>query len=566
MALTRINNKMIKNSLNEYSNDLATAVATIGSTPTRLVVNTVPEALTGNVVVPSNISLDWLPGCIASGAYTLTINGSLDAGNYQIFGDDITINNLTVAHPEWFGAVGDSIVDDTIALQSAISALSDGGIININSAYLISSDIDLPRIIRLVGKTTETSRIVSNTNNVINITGSVSFTVTKDTRTLNSSVIEKIYFFNVGIVYGETSSDFGQGSILRDCNIVGPDIGIQYTNNSWNTLIDSTFIRNCSTGVLFDYKNGVNSGARQIVSNSVISNNTNGIKISGSTQSGDGADIHLSNIDFERNDYSILVEDDATYPASGVIINAQNMHFELDNISHISNDGSSIFINNIWSFGNSAAVGSTWVAHFECSDGVIDISSGRIGYSSSGGKLVKITNTGKILLNQENCVITTTYGNQSAVYNTSSTLGLSYPTGSTFNIDDSDVAVTNTPATILTYGAYHRYRIRSEFIFKVSAVSTTNQITLLNQTGGTTLFSVTLPNELGVGKISIVSWYTGTNMRHDIYYTYTGTTTTQSGYDEKFIAMAKSDNKYLDVKTAGDSTMTLRHVISTIIE
>lgn len=66
-------------------------------------------------------------GSIITNGHTLTINASFEAGLYQVF--TTGVNQVTFGidsgyeiHPEWFGAIGDGVIDDTNALQGAINS------------------------------------------------------------------------------------------------------------------------------------------------------------------------------------------------------------------------------------------------------------------------------------------------------------------------------------------------------------------------------------------------------------------------------------------------------------
>lgn len=82
--------------------------------------------LTTNETVPSNITLKFTDGAVIDGAGTLTINGPIEAGIYQIFGSSITLAGsplIECIYPNWFGAVGDwngsSGTDNAAAFEAA---------------------------------------------------------------------------------------------------------------------------------------------------------------------------------------------------------------------------------------------------------------------------------------------------------------------------------------------------------------------------------------------------------------------------------------------------------------
>lgn len=122
-----------------------------------------------DMTIPKNICLKFDKGAIIKVAdtKTLTINGAIEAGLWQIFdGDGIVTGNIkcTYIYPEWFGAVADNMTDSTDGLQKAINInipvkLSKG-------TYLISIPlqvIDNTNIIGAGQRTTILKSLVSTT-------------------------------------------------------------------------------------------------------------------------------------------------------------------------------------------------------------------------------------------------------------------------------------------------------------------------------------------------------------------------------------------------------------------
>ncbi|MBU4356627.1 MAG: right-handed parallel beta-helix repeat-containing protein [Proteobacteria bacterium] len=119
------NEKWLNDSL--YSGDLGTAITTIGSAKTVLSIPAGSWPIAANLTVPANLTLKLAHGAvltIATGK-TLTINGPLEAGRYQIFSwngtGTVAYGNLVPeVYPEWYGAIPDNSTDSVIYLQKAL--------------------------------------------------------------------------------------------------------------------------------------------------------------------------------------------------------------------------------------------------------------------------------------------------------------------------------------------------------------------------------------------------------------------------------------------------------------
>jgi hypothetical protein len=114
----------------KYGPTLEAALTAMGSTPAVLHVPRGDYAINADLTAPANVTLRVERGAVLNIAdgKTLTLNGSLEAGPYRIFswvgsgvvslGDGRALQVV----PEWWGALGDGVTDDTAAVRAAITA------------------------------------------------------------------------------------------------------------------------------------------------------------------------------------------------------------------------------------------------------------------------------------------------------------------------------------------------------------------------------------------------------------------------------------------------------------
>jgi hypothetical protein len=139
-----------------YGSTFAEAITAISSTPATLIVPSGTQE-GGGVTVPANVTLKILQGALLHEAdgTTLTINGSLEVGLYQVFSwsgsGRVAFSSGAVKEvlTQWFGAKGDGSNDDTAALNAAEEATVSGGVIHLlpgsykTSGWLVTKTISI---------------------------------------------------------------------------------------------------------------------------------------------------------------------------------------------------------------------------------------------------------------------------------------------------------------------------------------------------------------------------------------------------------------------------------------
>ncbi len=138
--------------------DLNEAISDIGSTKKTLLISK-DISVSANLTVPGNITLKFTyPAKITvPSGITLTVNGQIDAGLWQIFDGDGSVAgspNIEAVYPEWFGAVGDGVTDDSEAINSSLRF--GRNVVLAERTYLISNDLVISTDGRLAGKSLKT--------------------------------------------------------------------------------------------------------------------------------------------------------------------------------------------------------------------------------------------------------------------------------------------------------------------------------------------------------------------------------------------------------------------------
>lgn len=230
--------------------------------------------LTENVTIPARCTLEFDGGSI-SGTYTITGNKTvLSADIVKIFSSETIISgtwDAAEAYPEWFGAKGDGVTDDTNAIQSTIENFV---VCLLSTNYKLGHALRIEHDVILRG-TKDAELFVDNTgvlilntenfivesfkikSNVNNYTNNI-IEVGRKTRTpgvngfktkkLIQNIIIQIpydasYRDSVGILLYDTNNLGLYDVLVNNCYISGVDIAIKFYVNPGN--INSNVIQNC---------------------------------------------------------------------------------------------------------------------------------------------------------------------------------------------------------------------------------------------------------------------------------------------------------------------------------
>ena len=208
----------------------------------------------GILTIPAGCTLDFQGGTITNG--TIVGNSTkINAGLQKIFDINTVLTgswNISNINVKWFGAKGDGITDDTIAIQSAISSFPK--VYFPNGKYVITSPINFTRNYSLIDyyKREYIDQISieiigeNKTNTIINNKGN-GYAFIIDGNVNNTST---------------TSTLLGQSNnILSNIQIIGDGVnnGV-YLNSITGLIISNIFFKNIGNAIVFGGSNPPDAG------------------------------------------------------------------------------------------------------------------------------------------------------------------------------------------------------------------------------------------------------------------------------------------------------------------
>lgn len=248
--------------------------------------------INNDFIIPEGIELNFYKDnkFIISNGVELTLNGTINARQYQIFsgGGSVTGNSCEyIAYPEWFGAIGNGIVDDGTAISKTLNLSSQ---INWDGTYYSSTDIIINdscfNIYKL--KLKNTSLIIdSSSKSFINNTIS-NLSIRFDNLSTNT--------------YGLHLKRTGANSIIRDM------------------VINNIYIENCDKAIYANSNDKFHSLGTVRITNSVLKNNNISVYFDENAETLPNTINSINDISINDNIFYSNVKDIYFKSADGVII------------------------------------------------------------------------------------------------------------------------------------------------------------------------------------------------------------------------------------------------------
>jgi len=200
-------------SYTEYGS-LSAMVTAIGSNKATVIIDSTPPNLTAALTIPTNIHLIWYAGAILSGSFTLTIQGPISAGPYQIFSSPIVLGKASCneVYVEWFGAKADDSTNCYTAFQAAINSVTSTGytvstIKLLGGVYRIGTTLTISKGCTIEG---QGSSNIEGSGTVIKATANTTlFNINGSS--IGSGTVENVYISKVYITTTATATSGSHG-------------------------------------------------------------------------------------------------------------------------------------------------------------------------------------------------------------------------------------------------------------------------------------------------------------------------------------------------------------------
>lgn len=218
------------------------------------------------ITVPKNCVLQFEGGSFSNGSIVGN-NTAIQASLTKIFGLDVEFTeswNVVEVYPEWFGAKGDGITDDIIAIQTCINKMYSMNKNKISFKNLATYVISYPIIIdkQRINIDGNRATIFKNTNTPANVGfkacitgGDVNCNVDAVILSVDNFVLSEIN--NITLKHSNTDTGIGlfllnsQKSKIEHLYVKNVNIGIQI-KNAFVTTFSSVLVETCKKGFFFD--------------------------------------------------------------------------------------------------------------------------------------------------------------------------------------------------------------------------------------------------------------------------------------------------------------------------
>jgi hypothetical protein len=167
---------------------------------------------------------------------------------------------------KWFGATGNGVTDDTQAIQSAINAAGQFGIVLFPPGVYLVGQLTLPTGITLIGTSSGRMNYEDSTST--------------STLMLKNGANSNVLYIPSGVQYGNILNLQIDGN---HANQTSTSYGIYFADNATGTdsmwLVQNCYIHHCYSDGIYV---GLNVQAVRIIDNEVLYNSNNGMTIKGS--------------------------------------------------------------------------------------------------------------------------------------------------------------------------------------------------------------------------------------------------------------------------------------------